>query len=239
MAAFDVSVRFSLGPMNPADLPGWRKAERARLLVQRDAIPGETLAAMRRRIDHHLERAFPELVHGILAFCWPHRNEYDFRHLAAELRRRGARTALPMVVAPKSPLIFREWHPGVKMTEGPLGIPYPVDSAEAIPDHALVPMVGWDGDGYRLGYGGGFFDRTLASLAKRPRVIGVAYERAYLPTIYPQPHDIPMDFVVTERGVYRREPGGLRFLDNPHAYSSPACYAGEIAPGYFGENPKS
>lgn len=201
--------------MTPEGLSSWRKRERARLLSERDALSGETLDVMRLRIDHHLERAFPEWVHGMLAFCWPHRNEYDVRHLAAELRRRGARTALPVVVAPKSPLIFREWHPGVKMAKGPLDIPYPADSPEAIPDHALVPMVGWDGDGYRLGYGGGFFDRTLASLAKRPQVIGVAYEQAYLRTIYPQPHDIPMDFVVTERGVYRREPQGLKFLDNP------------------------
>jgi hypothetical protein len=106
-------------------------------------------------------------------------------------------------------------------------------------DNALLPMVGWDGDGYRLGYGGAFFDRTLAAIAKRPRVIGLAYEQAYLKTIHPQPHDIPVDFVVTERGVYRREPEGLKFLDNPGGFSSPPCYAGEIAPGYFGEDPKS
>ena len=84
-----------------------------------------------------------------------------------------------------------------------------------------------------------FFDRTLAALAKRPRVIGLAYEQAYLKTIHPQPHDIPVDFVVTERGVYRRESEGLKFLDNPQGFSSPPCYAGEIAPGYFGEEPKT
>ena len=125
------------------------------------------------------------------------------------------------------------------MAEGPLGIPYPVGSPEVSPDHVLLPMLGWDGDGYRLGYGGGFFDRTLAAIKKRPRVIGVSYESAYLRTIYPQPYDIPVDFVVTERGVHRREPQGLKFLDNPQGFSSPACYAGEIAPGYFGEEPKT
>ena len=67
----------------------------------------------------------------------------------------------------------------------------------------------------------------------------MTYELAYLRTIYPQPHDIPMDFVVTERGVYRRGAEGLKFLDNPQAFSSPPCYAGEIAPSYFGEEPKS
>jgi len=181
---------------------------------------------------------FPDLAHGTLVLCWPYRNEYDARHLAASLRRRGATTALPVVVAPKSPLIFRKWHPGVQLAEGPLGIPYPVDSPNLRPDSVLLPMVGWDGDGYRLGYGGAFFDRTLAALDKRPRVIGVAYEHAYLSTIHPQPHDVPVDFVVTERGAYRREPQGLKFLAEPQGFSSPPCYAGEIAPGFYGEEPK-
>ena len=225
--------------MTPSELSDWRKSERSRLLREREALAPEALAGLRSRIDYHLERAFPDLVRGVLAFCWPYRNEYDARHLAAALRRRGARTALPVVVAPRTPLVFREWKPGVELAEGPLGIPYPVGSLEVSPDDVLLPMVGWDGNGYRLGYGGGFFDRTLAALTKRPRVIGTAYEQAFLKTIYPQPHDIPVDFVVTERGVYRREPQGLKFLDNAQAYSSPPCYAGEIAPGYFGEEPKT
>jgi 5,10-methenyltetrahydrofolate synthetase len=228
----------SVTEMSP-ELSAWRKNERTRLLRERSALPEETLAGLRSRIDIHIERAFPDLVHGVLAFCWPYKNEYDVRHLAAALRRRGATTALPVVVAPKTPLIFREWHPGVKLADGPLGIPYPVDSREVRPDHVLLPMLGWDAQGYRLGYGGGFFDRTLASLAKRPRVIGLSYEQAYMQTIRPQPHDIPVDFVVTERGVYRREPEGLKFLDNPQGFSSPPCYAGEMAPGYFGEDTKS
>ena len=201
--------------MTPSEISAWRKSERTRLLRERSALAAETLAGLRSRIDHHLERAFPDLVHGILAFCWPYRNEYDARHLVAALRRRGARTVLPVVVAAKTPLVFREWKPGVELAEGPLGIPYPVGSPEVSPDHVLLPMLGWDGNGYRLGYGGAFFDRTLAALAKRPRVIGIAYEQAFLKTIYPQPHDIPVDFVVTERGVYRREPQGLKFLDSP------------------------
>src|SRR5438046_13252 len=163
----------------------WRKSERTRLLREREALAPETLAELRSRIDHHLERAFPDLVHGILAFCWPYRNEYDSRHLAAALRRLGARTALPVVVAPRTPLIFREWKPGLELAVGPLAIPYPVGSPEVSPDHVLLPMLGWDADGYRLGYGGGFFDRTLAALAKRPRGIGIAYAQAFLHTLHP------------------------------------------------------
>ena len=73
-------------------------------------------------------------------------------------------------------------------------------------------MNGWDAGGYRLGYGAGFFDRTLAALARRPLVIGVSYEIARLATIHPQAWDIPVDWLVTERAIYRREESGLREL---------------------------
>src|SRR5438552_4020873 len=116
--------------MTPSELAAWRKNERTRFLREREGLAQETVADLRLRIDHHLERAFPDLVHGILAFCWPHRNEYDARHLAAALRRLGARTALPVVVAPRTPLVFREWKPGVELAGGPLGIAYPVGSPD-------------------------------------------------------------------------------------------------------------
>lgn len=189
--------------MTPEELKAWRKAERARLVAARELVDAATLAEWRTRIDRHLEESFPDLAHGVLALCWPIRGEYDARYLARRQRERGAVTALPVVVAPRTPLIFREWHPGVKLAEGAMKIPYPVDSREVVPDTVLLPMNGWDAQGYRLGYGAGFFDRTLASLALRPRVIGVTYELARMETIHPQAWDIPADFVVTERGVYR------------------------------------
>jgi 5,10-methenyltetrahydrofolate synthetase len=162
-------------------------------------------------MDAHLERSFPALAGAKLAFCWPIRGEYDARHLARTLRARGALTALPVIVAPRTPLAFREWHPGVALATGPLGIAYPVDSAAVVPDALLLPMNGWDGAGHRLGYGGGYFDRTLAAFAARPLVIGVSYEMARIATIHPQSWDVPVDWLVTERGVYRREDSGLVF----------------------------
>ncbi len=211
----------------------WRKAERKRLIAAREALDARILEHYRRKIDAALERSFPGLAKAKLAFCWPIRGEYDARHLARTLRERGALTALPVVVAPKAPLIFREWHPGVELALGALDIPYPKDSPEVVPTAVLLPMNGWDGKGYRLGYGGGFFDRTLAAMAKRPVVIGVAYEFLRMPTIHPQAWDIPVDWVVTERGVYRRDPEGLAYLGTPlegepSAMSSPVCYAGEV-----------
>jgi len=227
--------------MTHEQLKAWRKDERDRLIAARVALDAPTLEHHRQRIDSHLERAFPGLASAKLAFCWPIKAEYDARHLARTLRERGALTALPVVVAPRQPLVFREWHPGVELGTGPLDIPYPVRSPEIVPNAVLLPMNGWDEAGYRLGYGAGFFDRTLSSLPQKPAVIGVTYEIAKMETIQPQSWDIPVDWVVTERGVYRRDSGRLAFLGEPPAgeastLASPVCYAGEIAPGYFGES---
>jgi 5-formyltetrahydrofolate cyclo-ligase len=198
--------------MSSDDLKAWRAAARQRLIGERERLDPATLERFRRRIDAHLERAFPGLAAATLAFCWPMRGEYDARPLAQTLRERGATTALPVVVAPRQPLAFREWYPGVPLASGPLGIPYPASSASVVPTVALIPLAGWDDAGHRLGYGGGFFDRTLAGLPKPPITIGVGYELARMPTIRPQGWDIPMAWIVTERGVYRRDPGGLVLL---------------------------
>jgi 5,10-methenyltetrahydrofolate synthetase len=195
-------------PVSPEELKTWRKSERERLVAARERTDAATLDEWRSRIDAALEGSFPDLARGVIALCWPIRAEYDARYLARRLRERGAVTALPVVVAPRTPLVFREWHPGVRLADGAMQIPYPTDSREVVPDTVLLPMNGWDAQGYRLGYGAGYFDRTLAGLERRPRVIGVTYELARMETIHPQSWDIPADFVVTERGVYRRRADG-------------------------------
>ena len=231
--------------MQHAELMAWRKALRGELLARRQALPADRLHAWRLAMDRHLQYGFPGLAKGVVAFCWPIRNEYDARHLMRRLREQGATAALPVVLAQKAPLIFREWHPGIEMALGKLDIPYPRASAELVPNTVLLPMNGFDRQGYRLGYGGGFFDRTLERLRdSKPLVIGLSFELAAIETIRPQPWDVPMDYVVTERGVYRRDGDKLEFLGVPSAakgssLSSPVCYADEIAPGYFEEDPQA
>jgi 5-formyltetrahydrofolate cyclo-ligase len=221
--------------MDEASLKAWRKTERERLIAARQAIAPDQLEAWRLRIDASLERSFPGLASSKVGFCWPIKGEYDARHLLKTLRAKGALTALPVVISRQKPLVFREWHPGTELAIGPMDIPYPKDSAEVTPTAVLLPMNGWDKHGYRLGYGAGYFDRTLANLSKRPVVIGVTYEIAKMDTIHPQSWDIPADYVVTERGVYRRDPEGLAFLveppggNDPSPLASPVCYAGEIS----------
>jgi 5,10-methenyltetrahydrofolate synthetase len=108
------------------------------------------------------------------------------------------------VVASQAPLVFRRWQRGAPLTPGVWSIPVPADGEEVVPDVVIAPLVGFDPDCYRLGHGGGFFDRTLANLARRPRIVGVGYARLALRTIYPQAHDIPMDVIVTEEGTVAR-----------------------------------
>jgi 5-formyltetrahydrofolate cyclo-ligase len=211
------------------DVKVWRKSQRERLIAARIALAPAFVESARRHIDASLQRAFPGLARRRIAFCWPIKNEYDARHVVKTFRDQGALTALPVVVAPKQPLAFREWYPGVALAVGALDIPYPVGSAEVVPEAVLLPMNGWDAGGYRLGYGAGFFDRTLASLPQRPVVIGVSYEMARLETIHPQSWDVPVDYVVTERGVYRRDDTTLVYLGAPEPggsgiVSSPVCY---------------
>ena len=133
----------------------WRREQRQRLVADRLAVDAARLESWRQSIDTHIERTFPGLGKATVAICWPIRNEYDARHLARRLRERGARTVLPVVVAPATPLVFREWHPGVRLAEGAMGIPYPVDSAETAPDAGLPPeLVSNPRTGLIVGSGG-------------------------------------------------------------------------------------
>jgi 5-formyltetrahydrofolate cyclo-ligase len=236
----------------------WRKARRAELIARREALPLAQRRAWNEKITALLLDGFPLPSGTIVGFCWPYKAEFDARFALREWRERGVMSALPEVVGKGQPMKFRRWSPGVAMRAGVYDIPYPASTEEVIPDVAIVPMNGFDEQGYRLGYGGGYFDRTLAQWGSRMLVIGVSYEALQLPTIYPQPHDIPMDFVVTEAGIHLVRGGRLDAVDEtasaertrcvfaarhlPHAnesdavaqYSSPPCYAGEF-PGYWGE----
>src|SRR3954464_245733 len=127
-------------PAPPAVLKDWRKANRERLIAARMTLSAAELESFRQRIDGHLELSFPGLARCRLAFCWPIKGEYDARHFARTARERGALTALPVVVGRKTPLVFREGHPGVTLAVAPLDIPYPVDSPEIQPNAVILPM---------------------------------------------------------------------------------------------------
>jgi 5-formyltetrahydrofolate cyclo-ligase len=251
------------------EITAWRKARRVELIGRRTNVDPAQRRRWNERMTALLEEGFAVLAGRVVGFCWPYKGEFDARFAVRYWRDRGATAALPEVIAKGQPLRFRKWWPGAPTAPGVYAIPVPAGTEVVVPEAAVVPMNGFDGQGYRLGYGGAYFDRTLAALDPRPLAIGVSFEFARLPTIFPQPHDIPMDFVVTEAGIYRGGGNPLALLDAtacaaevrslleqrgarrrqeaaagafaavPAAagYSSPACYAHEVAPEYFGKQP--
>ncbi|MBP5855778.1 5-formyltetrahydrofolate cyclo-ligase [Marivibrio halodurans] len=192
-----------------ADLKAWRKAERARLIESRLSIPGDLRRRHDARIMACLETMLEPVAGRIIAAYWPFKGEPDLRRLLERIDAHGGRCALPVVVARGQPLIFRAWSPGEKLTRGIWNIPIPGEDAPCVvPDMVIAPVVGFDSAGYRLGYGGGFYDRTLAALERRPELHGVGYSSAAIRTIFPQWHDIPLGRVVTEEGPIRFGPAG-------------------------------
>ena len=195
--------------MDEQTLKAWRTQLRARLIAQRLAANLEDRTRWNGAIDAHIEALLTDVAGKIIAFCWPYQAEYDARSLILRFVARGAQAALPVVVAARQAMVFRQWTPETKMAAGVYDIPIPAESREVIPDVLLIALAGFDDEGFRLGYGAGFFDRTLAVIEPCPLKVGVGFELARVPTIYPQRHDIPLDYVVTELGIRRREAASL------------------------------
>lgn len=193
---------------DPAVRVAFRAALRREMLAARAAQAPADHAARSRRIEAALALvldALPTRAGGApkLGFCWPHQGEFDARGLVARLLDRGWTACLPVVVAEGAPLAFRPWTPATALAPDRYGIPTPQAGDFVTPDVLLIPLVAVDARNYRIGYGGGFFDRTLAALAaagRRATSIGVGFELARVPDTLPGPHDIPLDIVVTERG---------------------------------------
>lgn len=183
-----------------------RREQRATLLARRQAVPLAQRRAWDSRITERLLRAFPVRAPLTVAFYWPMQGEFDPRFAIRAWRQAGARAALPVVRAKHSPLEFREWWPGVATRPGVFALPEPQGTPTLRPDVLLIPPIGFDAAAFRLGYGGGFYDRTLAAMEPPPLKIGVGYELSRMDSIGPLPHDIPMDIVVTEAGIYPAEP---------------------------------
>ena len=173
-------------------------------MALRSAIAPADRRAWGQQIEERLGALLQERPGLILGVYWPFQAEFDPRPLIDQLIASGATVALPVVVDKKGPLEYRAWRPGEKLVDGVWNIPIPESRRIVRPQAVLAPLVGFDRDCYRLGYGGGYFDRTLAALAPRPWAIGVGFELSELETIYPQHFDVPMDQIVTEAGVRRR-----------------------------------
>ena len=181
----------------------WRKLVRDDLIHRRTALPSDIRRALGERAVARLMEAIDLRAFAVLGFCWPIRGEFDVRGVAKQHLTSGGQVALPVVVQQSAPVEFWRWHPGMPMQTGIWNIPIPKERDVLMPDAVIVPLVGFDGSGFRLGYGGGYFDRTLAALAPRPVAIGLGYADSELQTIHPQPHDIPMDLIATDQSIHR------------------------------------
>ena len=137
---------------------------------------------------------------------WPLDDEFDPRPLIDHLHAAGHPIGLPVVVGRGQPLVFRRWQPGTALVQGNFRVLTPPPEApEVTPAVILAPLLAFDAAGYRLGYGGGFYDRTIARLraAGRVLVIGVAYAAQEVPTVPRDATDQPLDWIVTEAGARR------------------------------------
>jgi 5,10-methenyltetrahydrofolate synthetase len=206
----DASGRPQIDPEQRRDVARWRRVERERLIALRMALPADHRLAMTRQIEAQLEARIAAVARPIVSAYWPIRAEPDLRPWIQRMHQAGVEIALPVVVAPATQLEFRRWTPGCAMEHGVWQIPQPAERHLLTPNVTIAPLVGFDPACYRLGYGGGFFDRTLAQLHGQALALGVGYPSLALPTIFPQPFDIPMDWILAgDRDPVARPKHGL------------------------------
>lgn len=181
-----------------------KKSLRSECLARRERIMPDVAKAAGIEVAKHLVGFIPS-SEAIIAGYRAVRGELDVTEAMAQLSERGHRLCLPVIVEPRMPLVFRRWRLGDTLETGKYGIEISPESEPAlIPDIVLVPLVAFDADGHRLGYGAGFYDATihhLRQLKKEAQIIGIAFAAQQVKNIPAEPHDARLDAVVTERGI--------------------------------------
>ena len=146
---------------------------------------------------------------AVIGAYWPIKGEFDPLPVLHRWKEDGElmdqpqrrRIGLPVVNKVHKTLTFHAWYPGCPMEEDAYGIPKPKDTEIIVPTLLFVPCVGYGAGGYRLGYGGGFYDRTLATLQPKPFTVGLGYTQGYVDDLEPEPHDEPLDAILNDNGV--------------------------------------
>jgi len=185
----------------PSDVRSWRKTQRAHLLERRREMPLDSHQRANEAILRVLRERLPPGSHGLVGCYWPFRREFDCLPYMRDVLGSGNRVALPVVVGRGQPLQFRCWTESAAMEAGVWNIPHPAEGEPVFPSALVIPLVGFDDAGYRLGYGAGYYDLTITGFAARPLLVGVGFEMSRLPTIHPQRYDQPMDVIITEVGT--------------------------------------
>jgi 5-formyltetrahydrofolate cyclo-ligase len=181
----------------------WRVRERARLNKERHDLSSIDRSFLTEAIARKLDVVFERQPCRILGLYWPIKGEFDLRQWAERISaRKGWTLALPIIEQEQAPLQYSAWRPGDPMVRGFWNIMVPQRRVAVIPDVVLAPVVGFSGL-YRLGHGGGYFDRTLAAMQPKPFAIGIGSEACRIEGYIAQAHDVAMDMIVTEAAVHR------------------------------------
>ncbi|MEI7612992.1 MAG: 5-formyltetrahydrofolate cyclo-ligase [Betaproteobacteria bacterium] len=194
---------------SPEERLRWRKALRQLSVERRLALSADQCAEFSEKICQHLRDHFPQLAGMRVGFCWPVNNEPDLRPLMRAWIASGNpefAALLPVVQGHAMPLAFRAWTPECPILADRFGIPTPSTGPFIQPQAVLIPVNAFDAAGYRIGYGGGFFDRTLASIKPTPLSIGVGFDLSRVDSVRPEAHDVRLDAMVTESGVFSSSP---------------------------------
>jgi len=184
--------------MKWSEVTKWRRSQRERLLDERIQAGHAQRTLWGQKIQLQLQDWFADKPAMNVGFYWPFKGEFDARPLIEQLIGQGHTAALPVVTEPRTPLEFRSYTPGDELVPGIWKIPVPKRRDVDEPNVLIVPLVGFDDANYRLGYGGGYYDRTLAQLPADTVTLGVGFSSAHLSTIQPQDFDIPMTHIFTE-----------------------------------------
>ena len=182
------------------DLVTAKEAARVAAFARREAAHGTADAAP---AHAHLTASLAPHRGAVLAGYMPIHSEIDPLPVMSEWAAAGGTVGVPVIEGAGRPLRFRAWRPGAPMVPGPFGALVPATGAEVVPEVLIVPLVAFDAAGYRLGYGGGFYDRTLAGLRARGPVAAIGFAYAAQETGAPLPReatDQPLDLIVTEAG---------------------------------------
>jgi 5,10-methenyltetrahydrofolate synthetase len=193
-------------PLPPLGPSRDKKALRRQLQAERQSLMDRVQRSM--HLQEVLRVWLVQRREHLVAAYWPIKGEFDalpalYRWTEADPKRR---IGLPVMNRERKALAFHVWFPGCPMEEDAYGIPKPKDTERFEPQVLLVPCVGFGPRGLRLGYGGGFYDRTLASVAPRPITVGLAYAHGHVPWLEAEPHDVPLDVMLTDDGVHWQRP---------------------------------
>jgi 5-formyltetrahydrofolate cyclo-ligase len=179
-----------------------KAALRTKAHAGRAAIPNSARAGAAKSVAEHFFKAVPLGPRDIVAGYWRIKDEMDCQPILIRLMDSFQPVCLPVVLGDDLPLELRLWEQGAALYEAGFGTLAPSElSPQVEPDVIVMPLLGFDKRGTRLGYGGGYYDRTLERLSKRPRLVGIAFAAQEIDLIPHEPHDIPLDMIVTEQGA--------------------------------------